>query len=374
MGILTEQIKANEVSLNDFVHIARADQVQSENGSSYKATIAQLIDAESCCLTGGEYVPSANTINLFGQSGTLSLQIQNVNIFSGDVCISNFYVNNILPCIENINIQPNAVNTRKTFFGKLDADSGFTVFHTTQTNRPNGGGTAFNFTKLSLNTNDPVDIASFNFLSKDRKSGWYLYDNFYNFSDFYDVQEPLINSPNDSHSTSMTVITSGLDSNNKIGAVMGIVGQFDTNLGYYGEPSDSFLSTTTHSNGLNIISTALDDTGFIRFYLGCDYNSCAGPQEDYPTPHIHIDGNSGTKGFIGFGLKNISPTSLVDINGVNANRQIAGFRNLRLRTSYRPPNFVDSSDSGIGTVCWGTDGIFIKINGAIWRRFAMAPW
>ncbi len=82
MAILTEQIKANTVELNDIVHIARDDQFQSENGSSYKVTIAQLIDAEACCLTGGEYVPSANTINLFGQSGSLSLQIQNVSIFN----------------------------------------------------------------------------------------------------------------------------------------------------------------------------------------------------------------------------------------------------------------------------------------------------
>ena len=35
---------------------------------------------------------------------------------------------------------------------------------------------------------------------------------------------------------------------------------------------------------------------------------------------------TGTKGFIGFGLKNISPTSLVDINGVNANRQMDKYR------------------------------------------------
>jgi hypothetical protein len=213
-----------------------------------------------------------------------------------------------------------------------------------------------------------VLTASFNFLSKDRKSGWYFYDNFYDFSNFYDVQEPLMNSPNDSNSTAMAVMTPGLDSNNKIGGVMGIVGQFDTNLGYYGEPSDSFLSTTTHSNGLNIISTTLDDTGFIRFYLGCDYTSC-GEQ-----PHIHIDGNTGTKGFIGFGRNNVSPTSLVDINGANANNTVVGFRNLRLRTSYTPPNFVDSTNSGIGTVCWGNDGIYIKVNGAIWRRFSMGSW
>lgn len=374
MAILTEQIKANTVELNDLVHIARADQVQSENGSSYKATIAQLIDAESCCLTSGEYIPSANTINLFGQSGSLSLQIQNVSIFSGgsNNCITNLYLNNTYPCYENINIQPIAINNRRTYFGKLSGISGFTIFHTTQVNNINNGGISFNYTKLILNANTVVDPASFSFLSKDRRSGWYFYDDF-DQNQFRDVQEPLINSPNDSNSTAMAVITPGLDNNNKIGGVMGIVGQFDTNLGYYGEPSDSFLSTTTHSNGLNIISTALDGTGFIRFYLGCDYNSCAGPQEDYPTPHIHIDGNPGTKGFMGFGLKNISPTSLVDITGITANRQTLGYNSLRLRTSYTPPSEFEVT-TPIGTVSWDNTGIYIKINNTLWRRFAMSTW
>jgi hypothetical protein len=373
MAILTEQIKANTVELNDIVHIARDDQFQSENGSSYKVTIAQLIDAEACCLTGGEYVPSANTINLFGQSGSLSLQIQNVSIFSGgsNSCITNLYLNNVHPCVENINIQPIAINNARTYFGRLSGISGFTVFHTTQANNNENGGILFNCTKLILNTNTIDTPVSFSFLSKNRRSGWYFYDNFSQ-GTFKDVQEPLMNSPNNSNSTAMAVITPGLDSSNKVGAVMGIVGQFDNTLGYYGEASDSFLSTTTHSNGLNIISTALDGTGFIRFYLGCDYNSCAGPQEDYPTPHIHIDGNPGTKGFIGFGLKNLSPTSLVDINGVNANRQTSGFRNLRLRTSYTPPTF--EINIPVGTVCWDSEGIYIKISLAVWRRFAMAPW
>jgi hypothetical protein len=373
MAILTEQIKASAVTLNDFVHIARADNVQSDNGSSYKATISQLIDAESCCLDSGEYIQSANTINLYGLSDTLSLQIQNVNIFSGGSasCINNFYLNQIIPCIDNINIHPVSVNNRRTYFGSNNGASGFTVFHTIVQNNPASGGIPFTYTKLMLNTNTIIDSTSFSLLSKDKKSGWYFYDNFNSssLSNFIDIQEPIINSPSDSNSTAMAIITPGSDSNNKVGGVMGIVGQFDNTLGYYGQPSDSFLSTTTHSNGLNIVSTDVetDDSGFIRFYLGCDYTLCD------EQPHIHIDGDTGTKGFIGFGRNNINPTSLVDINGANANNNVVGFRNFRLRTSYTPPNQFDITIPP-GTISWDDTGIYIKVNSAAWRKLPMSTF
>ena len=62
MPILTEQIQAGSLNLTDFVHIARpTDLSQSPNGSSYKATIGQLIDANGAAKSQGG--TSGNDIN-----------------------------------------------------------------------------------------------------------------------------------------------------------------------------------------------------------------------------------------------------------------------------------------------------------------------
>ena len=180
MPILTDQILASGISLDDVVHIARpTDLSQSYNGSSYKATISQLIDSESCCLTNGFYTLSAGTIDFSGLSNVYEFSITGITFFTGGSsnCINNFYLNNILPCDENISIQPVALNGKHTYFGSNNAFNGFDVEHLTDNN--NVGGPSYNFTRLNLNRGNGIFYDSYstlNLKSYDKLTQLYLYD------------------------------------------------------------------------------------------------------------------------------------------------------------------------------------------------------
>ena len=367
MPILTEQIQAGSLNLTDFVHIARpTDLSQGANGSSYKSTIGQLIDANGCCLSSGNYNPSTGILNLFGISGDLSLSINSILQFSGgsEICIKvpNFSIaaENIWPCSTNINIQPTAINTsNRTIFGKNNGTSGFSIIHTT-----NFYGTVYNETKLLLNTSTINNLATMSFFSYDRGSNLLFYDNVQGVgSTFADFQEVITVSSTNLISSSFNVRT-----DDDVEIMIGAIDPNDTSLGEFGEPSDTFLSSYGSAKGLNIVSTNETNTsGYIRFIVDGDFTNS--------NPILHIDGQPGTAGFMGFGRNNISPTSLVDINGNAINVGFQGYASLRLRTPFTVPKSSDPS-SGIpqGTVCWDDNFLYIKTLPFLWARTALSTF
>jgi hypothetical protein len=74
-----------------------------------------------------------------------------------------------------------------------------------------------------------------------------------------------------------------------------------------GATGDTFIYATDSANGLNIINkeSANPTEDYIRFYAGQDANGT--------TPDIHIQGDGGTRGNIGFGT--INPTAKLDLVG-----------------------------------------------------------
>ena len=367
MPILTEQIQAGSLNLTDFVHIARpTDLSQSPNGSSYKATIGQLIDANGCCLSSGSYNPSTGVLDLFGISGDLSVTVNGLYQFSGgsEICIKvpNFSIaaENIWPCTTNINVQPIATNTNRTIFGKNNGVSGFSIVHTT-----NSDGPVYNETKLLLNTSTVNATGTISFFSYNRGSNFLFYDNVSNVDSplFDDFQEIITVSTTNLISTSYNIKN---DDGNEI--MIGAIDPNDTSLGEFGEPSDTFLSSYGSAKGLNIVSTnESNNSGYIRFIVDGDYGNS--------DPILHIDGEPGTAGFMGFGRNNVSPTSLVDINGNAINVGFQGYASLRLRTPYTVPKSSDPS-SGIpqGTVCWDDNFLYIKTLPFLWGRTALSTF
>lgn len=365
MPILTDLIKISGLSLNDFVHIARpTDLSQSPNGSSYKATIAQLIDSENCCLTSGIYTSSAGTINFYGLTNQIEFSSTGIFPFTGGSgsCINNFYLNGINPCLTNIMIQPQSTNGQNTFFGSGSAVSGFTVSQVI--NSQNIG-----FTRLRLNslpTATYTSRASVEFLSYDKKSAFMFYDNLTPFSLFVDFEEVITvsNVSNVSHSLHAK-------SNNQCGIIMGTINVGDNLNGQYGTTSDGFISTSYSANGINFISTNSGDTsGYIRFWLGGSFDGSS-------TPLIHIDGTDPIKGFMLVGQQNVSPTSWIDIVGnTSTSYQTSyGYTQLRLRTPYTPTGGTDSNGN-VGEIAWDNNYLYVKssISPHTWNRLPLSTF
>jgi hypothetical protein len=376
MAILTEQIWANNINLDDLVHIARADQVQSDNGSSYKATIAQLIDANGCCLDSGIFSENAGTIDFYGISGDLSFTVDNVYAFTGgsNSCINNLYLNNIHPCVQHVFIQPQAdgdVN-KSTFFGVSGTYTQMNISHTESTYGP-----VFPLTKWGINNQTINNRSTFQFFAPDGDSDFRYYDNLYGAASaqnpgglFADLQEIVMVSSNSTTSTALKVV-----SESGAGLVMGSIDPTTVlpSVEPFGVASDTFLAKVGPSNGLNIVSTNETNTsGFIAFFLNGDYENKSGQ------PEIFINGSSPTKGFMGIGKNNITPTSLIDISGTGGavGAGTLGYRQLRLRTKYGPPNTQDSGPGAAptGTICWDDDGIYVKVNPVIWRKFLLSSF
>ena len=373
MPFLTDQIKASGLSLNDFVHISKP--------VSYKATIAQLIDANNCCLQSGIYVSSASTLNLYGLSGSIELSVSGLTTFSGGSsdCINNFYTNNIHPCNTNILVQPAATNGNFTYFGTNNASSGFTIqqlIHPAGTAGACSPSITFGYTRIKLNTLSFNTIASFEFRSFNQKGSYMFYDRicaaggtFATFRDFYQGLLYIATAlPSSNPTVDNTIGTSYLwNCSNQVGLVLGSLNTNDSTNGQYGESKDTFISTSYSANGINFVSTNSDNTnGYIRFYLGTDY----GIQTD--DPNIHINGSGSTKGFIGIGRTNINPTSLVDIRPVNTSTSGFNYEQLRLRTSYTPTGGTDTN-GGVGEFAWDENYLYIKssVSPHTWERMAL---
>lgn len=99
-------INSSSVTLTDLVHIARdyqncGNDCQSYYGSSYKATMGQVLSAGGCCLSAGTYDLETNTLSFQGIGGNIYIPFpNNFVIFTGgsNSCITNMYLNSILPC------------------------------------------------------------------------------------------------------------------------------------------------------------------------------------------------------------------------------------------------------------------------------------
>jgi hypothetical protein len=365
MPILTDLTKISGLSLNDFVHIADpTDLSQGPNGSSYKATIGQLIDSEGCCLTSGVYVLSAGTINFYGITNQIEFSATGIFQFTGGSgsCINNFYLNEINPCIDNIVFHPQSTNGRSTFFGSGSAISGLTLSHLINTQN-------IGFTKLRLNAVSTAFTtrSTVEFLSYDKKTSYMLYDDLVSASPtFVDFQEVITISFQNTVSHSIHV-----HSNNQCGIIIGNINSSDNSNGQYGVTSDSFISTTYSANGINFISTNSGDTsGYIRFWAG-------GAPDGMLTPVIHIDGTDPTKGFMLIGQQNVSPTSWVDIvANTSTSYQIAyGYDQLRLRTSYTPTGGTDSNGN-VGEIAWDNSYLYVKssISPHTWNRLLLSTF
>jgi hypothetical protein len=80
-------------------------------------------------------------------------------------------------------------------------------------------------------------------------------------------------------------------------AQFGIISFENTTSQIFGKPGDTYIRSSSRSNGLNLITEPLAGTGttedYIRFY--------AGQNASGTTPDIHIQGTGTTRGFVGIG-------------------------------------------------------------------------
>ena len=80
-------------------------------------------------------------------------------------------------------------------------------------------------------------------------------------------------------------------------AQFGIISFDNTTSQIFGRPGDTYIRSSSRSNGLNLITEPLAGTGttqdYIRFY--------AGQNASGTTPDIHIQGTGTTRGFVGIG-------------------------------------------------------------------------
>ena len=336
---LTDRSQVSSVNPTDFIHVVvTGDTSQSPQGSSYKAQISQIFDlTTNCCLTGATYNSGILTFN--NSSGGTAFQVSGLSFTGGSGnCINNLYVNNIYPCSTDITIQPQSAG--KVFFGSLSGASGFTVDLVTQTS-PNAA-------RLGLNTNSPQ--YTFDFYSYNRQTRFYFDD-----KDNPNLYQIVLSGGSNSIMMHTTYSTGSH------GLQFGIVGLTNTTYGVFGKTGDTFIYSSTYSNGLNIITR---NTGanldYIRFYLGTSVSGAS------YQPHIHINGSGTTKGFMGIGYSNTAPTSLVDISGST------GYSQLRLRTSYTPTGTADANGS-TGQINWDTSYVYVKTT-AGWKRASITTW
>lgn len=367
MPKLTDINLANSVELNDLVHIARPTQFcgndcQSMYGSSYKATIGQVLDAGGCCMTAATYDSQTNTLIFYGIGGSNSITFSgNFILFSGGSgsCITNLYLLNILPCtgkelrfLPNVgsgtSVYNNSVSALKygiygfpdtpnqffkwrTSFGpkavtnNANAYRQFIVEHFTQFGKDEISSIYNPTTRLFLNkqsstSNNGVtsNKYTFDFQSVLQQQG----ANF-KFLEMTEVTSPryfptrsiFLENLNDRVQDTLSFQTLNRSSH---GITFGSTGPDDntTVLKYSFLNSAAFISKQEDSLGLNIISL----NGPITFRTGIPTfkNTTSSPIYLFQ-PTINICGTGTTKGYIGLGwlvsnsVANTSPTSLIDI-------------------------------------------------------------
>jgi hypothetical protein len=118
MAKLTSRTLATGASLNDLIHIViTGDTSQSIDGSSYKATLSQLVPlfggSPDVYLTGGTAVSSGGTITFTNTTGGTFTVSGLTTPFSGGSgnCINELYVTNVHACIDEITVHNRVQST-----------------------------------------------------------------------------------------------------------------------------------------------------------------------------------------------------------------------------------------------------------------------
>jgi hypothetical protein len=118
MATLTSRTLATGATLNDLIHIViTGDTSQSPSGSSYKATLSQLVPlfggSPDVYLTGGTAVSSGGTITFTNTTGGTFTVSGLTTPFTGGSgnCITSFYTNNIHACTNEITVHNRVQST-----------------------------------------------------------------------------------------------------------------------------------------------------------------------------------------------------------------------------------------------------------------------
>lgn len=126
MATLTSRTLATGATLNDLIHIViTGDTSQSPSGSSYKATLSQLVPlfggSPDVYLTGGTAVSSGGTITFTNTTGGTFTVSGLTTPFTGGSgnCITSFYTNNIHACTNEITVHNRVQSTGSDAQGTL---------------------------------------------------------------------------------------------------------------------------------------------------------------------------------------------------------------------------------------------------------------
>ena len=118
MATLTSRTFATGASLNDLIHIViTGDTSQSASGSSYKASLSQLVPlfggSPDVYLTGGTAVSSGGTLTFTNSTGGTFTVSGLTTPFTGGSgnCITSFYTNNIHACLNEITVHNRVQST-----------------------------------------------------------------------------------------------------------------------------------------------------------------------------------------------------------------------------------------------------------------------
>ena len=118
MATLTSRTLATGASLNDLIHIViTGDTSQSASGSSYKASLSQLVPlfggSPDVYLTGGTAVSSGGTLTFTNSTGGTFTVSGLTTPFTGGSgnCITSFYTNNIHACSNEITVHNRVQST-----------------------------------------------------------------------------------------------------------------------------------------------------------------------------------------------------------------------------------------------------------------------
>lgn len=315
MAKLTEKTLATAITVNTLIHIVNTgDTTQSAYGSSYKAELSQLVPLfgsnPDITVTGGTYNTSTGVVTFYNNtggtfnvsgfitgftdsfvsggtysSGTATFTNTTggtftvtgfTNPFTGGSsnCITDLYVTNIHSC-SPLNINPS--DEGNVYFGSTSA---LTI---DLTNNWVGIGTSVPSVLLDvIGTNET---------------------NYFRFDP--DENGGRVTLSGETGLPSFLVRIPGYLTNPDAATLLGMV-TWDNSFTNLGKNGDSFLLSTTYSNGLNIISeNGITSEDYIRFYAG--KNASSGN-----TPDIHIQGTGTTKGYVGIGIS--SPSAKLHIN------------------------------------------------------------
>jgi len=126
MATLTSRTFATGASLNDLIHIViTGDTSQSASGSSYKASLSQLVPlfggSPDVYLTGGTAVSSGGTLTFTNSTGGTFTVSGLTTPFTGGSgnCITSFYTENIHACSNEITVHNRVQSTGSDAQGTL---------------------------------------------------------------------------------------------------------------------------------------------------------------------------------------------------------------------------------------------------------------